>query len=200
MCGIVGALGQRDVAPILLEGLKRLEYRGYDSAGIAVVRDNTEICRLRVQGKVKNLAEKMLGAPHLGSIGVAHTRWATHGSPSEKNAHPHVCKNNKIALVHNGIIENHETMRSELNNKGYDFRSDTDTEVIVHSIHKKMQDDSIELFFAVQETLKELEGAYALDSKIASYGGNLSVYVAARQKQQFHWLSKPEILHICMMI
>jgi len=162
MCGIVGALGQRDVAPILLEGLKRLEYRGYDSAGIAVVRDNTEICRLRVQGKVKNLAEKMLGAPHLGSIGVAHTRWATHGSPSEKNAHPHVCKNNKIALVHNGIIENHETMRSELNNKGYDFRSDTDTEVIVHSIHKKMQDDSIELFFAVQETLKELEGAYAL--------------------------------------
>jgi len=126
MCGIVGGIGQRDVAPILLEGLKRLEYRGYDSAGMAVIDHDNEINRCRVLGKVAGLEEAMIKEPLPGSVGIAHTRWATHGEPSINNAHPHICRR-KVALVHNGIIENHEALRKQQQEKGHKFSSQTDT-------------------------------------------------------------------------
>src|SRR3972149_8985154 len=138
MCGIVGAVAQRDVSPILIEGLRRLEYRGYDSAGIAVINKNTEIQRVRVAGKVTELAQELTQNPLCGSTGIAHTRWATHGKPSEENAHPHVCRE-QVALVHNGIIENHEELRLEQMAAGYEFFSDTDTEVVVNEVHRRLQ-------------------------------------------------------------
>lgn len=119
MCGIVGGVAQRNVVPILLEGLKRLEYRGYDSAGLAVVT-NGKIFRQREIGKVKGLEDLIKAEPFSGNIGIAHTRWATHGKPSKKNAHPHIC-NNKIAIVHNGIIENHQVLREAQKAEGYTF-------------------------------------------------------------------------------
>ncbi len=159
MCGIVGGVAQRNVVPILLDGLKRLEYRGYDSAGLAVI-DNQVIYRKRELGKVKGL-EALLQADHVsGSIGIAHTRWATHGKPSTANAHPHVCKD-KVAVVHNGIIENHECLRGSLIENGYEFTSETDTEVIVHQIYEAMKTTD-DLLSAVKLTVKKLEGAYAL--------------------------------------
>ncbi len=160
MCGIVGAVAQRDVAPILLEGLKRLEYRGYDSAGIAVITEPQGIRRIRVAGKVRALEEALSEEPHEGGIGIAHTRWATHGEPSIKNAHPHVCRDN-IALVHNGIIENHEELRAEQLGAGHEFHSDTDTEVVVNRVcdYVEAGDD---LLKAVQRTTADLKGAYAL--------------------------------------
>jgi len=159
MCGIVGGVAQRNIVPILLEGLKRLEYRGYDSAGLAVI-NNREIHRKREVGKVKRL-EALLGIdPISGNIGIAHTRWATHGKPSTANAHPHIC-GNKVAVVHNGIIENHELLRNIQLKKGYDFTSQTDTEVIVHEIFDAMKGDD-GLVEAVKQTIKKLEGAYAL--------------------------------------
>lgn len=160
MCGIVGGVGQRDVAPVLLEGLKRLEYRGYDSAGMAVINHDNEIHRLRVLGKVAGLEEAMQEQPLPGSLGIAHTRWATHGVPSTSNAHPHICRG-AVALVHNGIIENHEALRKQQLNKGYEFTSQTDTEVIVHQVYDHLQ-QGINLLDAVRATLPELEGAFAL--------------------------------------
>ncbi|HFE36842.1 MAG TPA: glutamine--fructose-6-phosphate aminotransferase, partial [Gammaproteobacteria bacterium] len=127
MCGIVGAVAERDVVPILLEGLRRLEYRGYDSAGIATINQQNQIGRVRALGKVKEL-EPLLQANNLkGGLGIAHTRWATHGKPSESNAHPHIC-NRVVTLVHNGIIENHEALRDKQTKQGYAFTSETDTE------------------------------------------------------------------------
>ncbi|HHJ39064.1 MAG: glutamine--fructose-6-phosphate aminotransferase [Methylothermaceae bacteria B42] len=159
MCGIVGAVAQRNVVPILLEGLRRLEYRGYDSAGIAVI-DEGQIKRKRRRGKVAELAEAFKDDPFTGLTGIAHTRWATHGVPSEQNAHPHICRDT-VALVHNGIIENHEALRREQKDQGYEFTSQTDTEVIVHAVYDQMRyTDS--LLTAVQETVKQLDGAYAL--------------------------------------
>ncbi|MFI3220509.1 MAG: tail fiber assembly protein, partial [Methylococcales bacterium] len=159
MCGIVGGIAQRNVVPILIEGLKRLEYRGYDSAGLAVVHDN-EIYRKRELGKVKGLEALIDADPIAGYLGIAHTRWATHGKPSTANAHPHVSRD-KIAVVHNGIIENHEYLREVQTGNGYIFTSETDTEVIVHEIHHaKETTDS--LLSAVKQTIKKLEGAYAL--------------------------------------
>ncbi len=159
MCGIVGAVAQRDVVPILLEGLRRLEYRGYDSAGIAVV-DQQQVDRRRQLGKVELLAQRMSSEPLSGVTGIAHTRWATHGSPSESNAHPHICRN-RVAVVHNGIIENHEQLREDQIKQGYEFTSQTDTEVIAHAIYGQLeQHDS--LLGAVQATIQQLEGAYAL--------------------------------------
>jgi len=159
MCGIVGGIAQRNVVPILLEGLKRLEYRGYDSAGLAVVHEH-DIYRKRELGKVRGLEALIEADPIVGYLGIAHTRWATHGKPSITNAHPHVSQN-KIAVVHNGIIENHEQLREEQISNGYEFTSETDTEVIVHQIyHAREATDS--LLSAVKQTVKKLEGAYAL--------------------------------------
>ena len=159
MCGIVGGIAQRNIVPILLEGLKRLEYRGYDSAGLAVIKDDV-IYRKRELGKVKGLEELLRKDPISGNIGIAHTRWATHGKPSTANAHPHVCRD-KVAVVHNGIIENHEQLRDSLINNGYDFTSETDTEVIVHELHQALESTD-SLLTAVKQTITKLEGAYAL--------------------------------------
>ena len=159
MCGIVGAVAQRDVAPILVEGLKRLEYRGYDSAGVATVKDQA-IQRVRVAGKVRVLEEALETEPHAGGLGIAHTRWATHGVPSLRNAHPHMCRET-VALVHNGIIENHERLRAEQIAAGHTFTSDTDTEVVVNRIYDYLQQGD-DLLRAVQRTTGDLEGAYAL--------------------------------------
>ncbi len=160
MCGIVGAIAGRDVVPLLIEGLKRLEYRGYDSAGIAVVAANGQMGRLRTVGKVKALEDELTATPIAGPLGIAHTRWATHGAPSERNAHPHISRDG-LAIVHNGIIENYEELREELKASGYKFDSETDTEVVAHRIHFHMQ-RLADLFKAVRATVIELEGAYAL--------------------------------------
>ncbi len=158
MCGIVGAVAQRDVAEILVEGLRRLEYRGYDSAGVAIVNKNNQLASAKRVGKVKELAQALQEIPLSGGTGIAHTRWATHGAPSEVNAHPHI-SNNTIAVVHNGIIENHQTLRSQLQGLGYEFLSQTDTEVITHLVHHELK-TSGSLLSAVQKTVKQLEGAY----------------------------------------
>ncbi|WP_394753196.1 glutamine--fructose-6-phosphate transaminase (isomerizing) [Crenothrix sp.] len=159
MCGIVGGVAQRNVVPILIEGLKRLEYRGYDSAGLAVIKDS-EIFRKRELGKVKGLELLVKADPVPGYIGIAHTRWATHGKPSVANAHPHVSRDT-IAVVHNGIIENHEQLRATQKQDGYEFTSETDTEVVVHQIHQALE-SADNLLDAVKATIKKLEGAYAL--------------------------------------
>jgi glucosamine--fructose-6-phosphate aminotransferase (isomerizing) len=161
MCGIVGGVAERNILPILLEGLRRLEYRGYDSAGIALIQ-NDQIRRVRATGKIKKLQHKIetLEDNFAGSTGIAHTRWATHGAPSEHNAHPHL-SHNQICLVHNGIIENYQALKNELITCGYNFESQTDTEVIAHLIHFNLQ-TATDFLNAVQKTLTQLEGAYAL--------------------------------------
>ena len=159
MCGIVGASAQRNVEPILLEGLRRLEYRGYDSAGMALVNDGA-LDRTRAVGKVQALADKLAEAPRPGVLGIAHTRWATHGGVSETNAHPHV-SSSRIAVVHNGIIENFEPLRERLKQAGYEFTSQTDTEVVAHLVDSHLG-ESNDLAAAVRATVAELDGAYAL--------------------------------------
>ncbi|SKA57493.1 glucosamine--fructose-6-phosphate aminotransferase (isomerizing) [Succinivibrio dextrinosolvens DSM 3072] len=158
MCGIVGAIAQRNVSQILLEGLSRLEYRGYDSAGICTISDGEQHC-IKTTGKVKNLKEavKEKGCP--GFIGIAHTRWATHGIPSETNAHPHICEN--LALVHNGIIENFASLKEDLLKQGYQFKSQTDTEVLVCLIHSHLKNSS-SVFEAFKKALKEVKGSFGL--------------------------------------
>lgn len=158
MCGIVGAVAERNVTAILIEGLKRLEYRGYDSAGLAVI-DKASIVRERRSGKVKELEAAVEQAQVNGHIGIAHTRWATHGAPTQDNAHPHV--SGDVAVVHNGIIENYEELRTELRAQGYVFVSQTDTEVVAHLVHRELVKTQ-ELLAAVKEAIKHLEGAYAL--------------------------------------
>lgn len=160
MCGIVGAVAQRDVSPILLEGLKRLEYRGYDSAGLAVIDHDNRLQRIRVQGKVNELKDEHHASPLSGGTGIAHTRWATHGKPNVNNAHPHICRD-QVALVHNGIIENHEQLREQQSASGFEFSSETDTEVVVNAVYEALQSNS-DLLQAVVATTKQLEGAYAL--------------------------------------
>jgi glucosamine--fructose-6-phosphate aminotransferase (isomerizing) len=160
MCGIVGAIAERNVVPILMEGLRRLEYRGYDSAGIAVLNGTNKLKRVRTVGKVKVLQDAIDADPTYGPVGIAHTRWATHGVPSERNAHPHI-SHDGLAIVHNGIIENHEELREELKKAGYKFTSETDTEVIAHRVHFHLTAQK-DLFKAVRATVAELEGAYAL--------------------------------------
>jgi glucosamine--fructose-6-phosphate aminotransferase (isomerizing) len=159
MCGIVGAVAERNVVPILMEGLRRLEYRGYDSAGMAILADGN-ISRVRRVGKVVQLQKALEKTPTSGGTGISHTRWATHGAPNEANAHPHMSGSN-IAIIHNGIIENYEELREDLKKNGYEFTSDTDTEVVAHRVdlHRKKSDDIVE---AVRKTVAELEGAYAL--------------------------------------
>ncbi|MBD1555531.1 glutamine--fructose-6-phosphate transaminase (isomerizing) [Vibrio sp. S9_S30] len=160
MCGIVGAVAQRDVAEILLQGLQRLEYRGYDSAGVAVIDAHSNIQRLRKVGKVQNLADSIDVNAFSGGTGLAHTRWATHGEPSEANAHPHM-SSERIAVVHNGIIENHQILRETLQAQGYQFHSQTDTEVIAHLVDLELKRAS-SLVEAVQSAVKQLEGAYGM--------------------------------------
>ncbi|MBK5967637.1 MULTISPECIES: glutamine--fructose-6-phosphate transaminase (isomerizing) [Thiorhodovibrio] len=160
MCGIVGAIAQRPVADILIEGLRRLEYRGYDSAGIAVLSEAGELKRLRCLGKVAALAEVLADTTLPGTLGIAHTRWATHGEPAQRNAHPHIC-HERCALVHNGIIENHETLRQQQRDAGHRFTSETDTEVAVHAIHDALE-AGLDLTEAVRDCCQRLQGAYAL--------------------------------------
>lgn len=174
MCGIIGAVAQRNVAPILIEGLKRLEYRGYDSAGVALLQQQ-EIHRIRTTGRVVTLEEAVRQQGAHGFTGIAHTRWATHGAPTEDNAHPHV--SGGIAVVHNGIIENHETLRAELQQAGYIFVSQTDTEVIAHLVHFYFK-TSQDLFAATRQAVARLHGAYAIGVVCNSMPNKL---VAARQ-------------------
>ena len=160
MCGIVGAVANRNVLPILLDGLQRLEYRGYDSAGVAVREASGEMKRFRALGKVNVLRELVEASPVTGNLGIAHTRWATHGAPSENNAHPHM-SGVRVAVVHNGIVENHNRLRDQLIGQGYEFTSETDTEVVAHLLAYKLELGR-DLFSAVQEASQEMEGAYAL--------------------------------------
>ncbi len=160
MCGIVGAVAKRDVSPLLLEGLKRLEYRGYDSAGLAVISNDQKLQRIRIKGKVNQLEAQYKLAPLRGFTGISHTRWATHGKPSINNAHPHICKE-QLALVHNGIIENHNKLREQQIASGFKLKSDTDTEVIVNALFELL-DSKTDLLAAMFKVIKKLEGAYAL--------------------------------------
>ncbi|HEC06937.1 MAG TPA: glutamine--fructose-6-phosphate transaminase (isomerizing), partial [Thiolapillus brandeum] len=160
MCGIVGAIATRDVTPILMEGLRRLEYRGYDSAGIAIRDGSGHMQRIRSVGKVASLAERLQDAPIAGDLGIAHTRWATHGIPAERNAHPHM-SGEQVAIVHNGIIENHTELRAELEAEGYRFVSETDTEVIAHLLARALKTDK-DLPTAFRKVISRLVGAYAL--------------------------------------
>lgn len=160
MCGIVGAIAQRPVVEILLEGLRRLEYRGYDSAGVAVIRDTGDLVRSRAVGKVAALTERLQQEPIDGKLGIAHTRWATHGVPAERNAHPHF-SGEWVGIVHNGIIENHAQLRERLKGEGYHFTSDTDTEVVAHLIDVYRR-KGLNMLDAVMATRSELHGAYAL--------------------------------------
>ncbi|MDP9508856.1 glutamine--fructose-6-phosphate transaminase (isomerizing) [Pseudomonas protegens] len=174
MCGIVGAVAERNITAILLEGLKRLEYRGYDSAGVAVYTNAGKLERMRRPGKVSELEQALASEPLVGRLGIAHTRWATHGAPCERNAHPHF--SGDLAIVHNGIIENHEALRAQLSALGYAFTSDTDTEVIAHLLNHKLKDLG-DLTVALKATVKELHGAYGLAVISASQPDRL---VAAR--------------------
>ncbi len=160
MCGIIGAAAERDVVPILLEGLRRLEYRGYDSAGLALIDDSNNVDRIRAVGKVAELDNAIKQNPVVGKTGIAHTRWATHGKPSQANAHPHVCRKT-VAVVHNGIIENHELLRKSQSESGHAFTSETDTEVIVHQVYDYQQQGK-DLLESVRLTTNDLHGAYAL--------------------------------------
>ncbi len=175
MCGIVGAVAQRDVAEILLEGLRRLEYRGYDSAGLAVVDSHGHTTRIRRLGKVQKLAEAVAEHPLTGGTGIAHTRWATHGEPSEANAHPHISEH--IIIVHNGIIENHEPLRAQLIERGYHFVSETDTEVVAHLIHWEQKKQGGSLRAVVMRVIPQLRGAYGM---VIMDSRDPSVLVAAR--------------------
>ena len=162
MCGIVGYIGTRDAFPILIEGLKRLEYRGYDSAGVALIGNNQELNVYKEKGKVSNLVERSAGHDTSGSIGIAHTRWATHGEPSSVNAHPHLSESGRLALVHNGIIENYANIKEYLKGKGYHFKSSTDTEVLVQLIEFVQQRFHLDLGLAVLYALRRVVGAYAI--------------------------------------
>jgi len=177
MCGIVGAVAERDVVPILVEGLRRLEYRGYDSAGVAIIDSTGCIDRVRMSGKVAGLNDAILADGLSGNLGIAHTRWATHGVPTQNNAHPHICRKS-VAVVHNGIIENHESLRQQQIAAGYEFTSQTDTEVIVHQIYEHHIKEDKDLLAAVREALKHLDGAYALGVISSHEKGRL---IAARK-------------------
>lgn len=179
MCGIVAGIAKRNILAILLEGLRRLEYRGYDSSGIAIFNDSVQkLQRVRAIGKINNLACKIQqGSQNLnGKIGIAHTRWATHGSPSENNAHPHICQHT-VAVVHNGIIENYQQIKRSQQQGGYQFSSETDTEVIVHAIHQQLA-NSNDLLAAVTRATRTLKGAYALGVIAIS---NPEILIAARK-------------------
>ena len=160
MCGIIGGISNKNITPLLLEGLKKLEYRGYDSAGLVVQSKNSKLLRLRSVGKVINLEKKLKITEVKGEIGLAHTRWATHGKPSVKNAHPHTSKDT-VSIVHNGIIENYIDLKDLQTEQGYDFNSDTDSEVIANAIHSSLQ-SSNSFVEAVSSALRTFKGSYGL--------------------------------------
>lgn len=162
MCGIVGYIGAQEAYPILIKGLHRLEYRGYDSAGVALLNDAGELNVFKTKGKVENLEKYCQGKDISGSVGIAHTRWATHGEPSDVNAHPHYSQNETLALIHNGIIENYQSLKELLLTKGYTFKSETDTEVLVQLIEYVKEENNLTLFEAVQQALSQVVGAYAI--------------------------------------
>ena len=162
MCGIVGYIGMREAYPILIKGLHRLEYRGYDSAGVALLNSAGELNVFKSKGKVENLEKYCQGKDVSGSVGIAHTRWATHGEPSDVNAHPHYSQSETLALIHNGIIENYQTLKEFLIKEGYTFKSETDTEVLVQLIEYVEKKDNLDLFEAVQQALLQVVGAYAI--------------------------------------
>jgi len=176
MCGIIGYVGTRDVVPVLIGGLKKLEYRGYDSAGIAVV-DGNGVEVVRAEGKLSNLETKLDAAPLKGTFGMGHTRWATHGKPNENNAHPHRDCSGKIVVIHNGIIENFLPIKQKLQKIGHEFKTETDTEVVAHLVEENMKDGT-KFVDAVRKTLKELEGHYAL---VMFDGNEPGTIVAAKQ-------------------
>ncbi|MCY7276264.1 MAG: glutamine--fructose-6-phosphate aminotransferase, partial [Phormidesmis sp. CAN_BIN44] len=174
MCGIVGYVGTQAASGILLEGLRKLEYRGYDSAGIATVLEG-EIHCVRAKGKLINLEEKLAGEDNPARIGIAHTRWATHGKPEEYNAHPHMDTAKRIAVIQNGIIENYRELREELKSRGCEFRSDTDTEVIPHLIAEQLAVSDMSLLEAVRLVVNRLKGAFAIAVISADYPDELIV-------------------------
>jgi glucosamine--fructose-6-phosphate aminotransferase (isomerizing) len=176
MCGIIGYAGSRDVVPVLIGGLKKLEYRGYDSAGIAVV-DGSGVEVVRAEGKLSNLETKLDAAPLKGTFGMGHTRWATHGKPNENNAHPHRDCTGKVVVIHNGIIENFLPIKQRLQKAGHEFKTETDTEVVAHLIEEEMKDGT-KFVEAVRKTLKQLEGHYAL---VMFDGNEPGTIVAAKQ-------------------
>ena len=161
MCGIVAYIGKKEAYPIVLKGLKRLEYRGYDSSGIALLKDG-EIKLFKKEGKVANLEEHVVSKDNSGTRGIGHTRWATHGPPNDKNAHPHLSEDGDIAIVHNGIIENYDVLRQELESKGYVFNSDTDTEVLCYLIADIKKNTGHKLGKSVRLALQQVVGAYAI--------------------------------------
>lgn len=162
MCGIVGYIGSRQAYGMLIKGLHRLEYRGYDSAGVALINDADELHVYKAKGKVADLENAAAGKDCGGSVGIAHTRWATHGEPSVRNAHPHVSESGNIALVHNGIIENFIVLREQLKKRGFHFKSDTDTEVLVQLIEYAQEKHQCSLMEAVRHALRKCIGAYAI--------------------------------------
>ncbi|MGI9403755.1 MAG: isomerizing glutamine--fructose-6-phosphate transaminase, partial [Hyphomicrobium sp.] len=174
MCGIVGIIGEKGVAPDIVDALRRLEYRGYDSAGIATI-ENGHLERRRAEGKLRNLESRLLSEPLQGRTGIGHTRWATHGGPTERNAHPHM--NGKVSVVHNGIIENFRELKAALEPKGYVFETDTDTEAIVHVITEEL-DQGATLEQSVKNALSRLHGAFAL---AIIFAGHDELMFAARQ-------------------
>ena len=160
MCGIVGYIGEKEAFPIIIKGLKRLEYRGYDSAGVAVINNTLKV--FKTKGKVSDLLANTNEKDTSGTIGIGHTRWATHGPPSNENAHPHTSQSKNITLIHNGIIENYNTIKKELIKRGHIFESDTDTEVLTHLIEEIKNQEDVSLFEAVRLALSEVIGAYAI--------------------------------------
>src|SRR5256886_6731756 len=177
MCGIIGYVGTRDVVPVLIGGLKKLEYRGYDSAGIAVV-DGNGVEVVRAEGKLSNLETKLGEKPLHGTFGMGHTRWATHGKPNENNAHPHRDCTGKVVVIHNGIIENFLPLKQRLQKAGHEFKTETDTEVVAHLIEENLKSGKLKFVDAVKKTLKELEGHYAL---VMIDGTEPGTIVAAKQ-------------------
>ncbi|MBT8384666.1 MAG: class II glutamine amidotransferase, partial [Bacteroidia bacterium] len=160
MCGITGYIGYRDAYPIIINGLKRLEYRGYDSAGV-VLFDGDQINLSKTKGKVNDLIEKVkVEISNKGTLGIGHTRWATHGIPNDENSHPHTSQSGNLVIVHNGIIENYDTIKKELINRGYIFKSDTDTEVLINLIEEVKNQNNVKLGQAVQIALNQVVGAY----------------------------------------
>src|SRR5690242_8608169 len=162
MCGIVGYVGNKQVVPLIVDGLRKLEYRGYDSAGIAVVNGDHQLSIRRAEGKLRNLEEAIAKDPLRGDYGIGHTRWATHGRPTEENAHPHRDQSGRVVVVHNGIIENYLQLKERLQTLEHEFKTETDTEVVAHLVGHYIDTEGLDLEMAVRKTVKELRGIFAL--------------------------------------